>query len=273
VVELGKMLDGQKKDPDDLAREDPKLWRAIIKKSVSVYHFLIKAALAKHNPATPEGKKAIIKELAEPFSKIELEVERDFYLKKLAKKLNVKQALIVQDFKQQTSKLKKSTHKNRAQPELAQAKTSYRQKLESYIWFLFLRSDQDLIPTRINQLSAVNFDNKQFQLLFKKLKDFKPPFSLEKFGQSLPADLAELLFDLHLQQQYLTTYETLNLNLEWKKALNSLLKIDIGAKIKKITQQLDALDAIETKTINQEQQQQELLEKIVALKTQAQRFK
>ena len=48
------------KDPDDLARSNPKLWRQLVDEAVSVYAYLMNVALDQYDAQTPDGQRQII---------------------------------------------------------------------------------------------------------------------------------------------------------------------------------------------------------------------
>ncbi|MBU0579177.1 DNA primase [Patescibacteria group bacterium] len=271
VIKLGEFNQDEKRDPDDVARENPKLWRQLVKNSVSVYQFLIEVAVAEYDPKTPGGKNKIVKQLAEIINGISHEVEKDYYLKELAKLLGVKQSLVAQDIKQ-ISERKKSKIGRKKQDDQIKLKTdqpvqTYQQKLEKYGWFLLLRSKPDEIKKRTTQLGEIVFQNKTHQLLFKKLLDFKPSYCLETFNKFLPEDLQQLVLDLYLQPKYAKTADEIDLNKEWNKIFPELKRLFIQGQISQITKELDKIDNKYEKTSGEEQLQTDLLEKIVILRS------
>jgi len=258
-----------KKDPDDVARENPKGWRDLVKNSVSVYQFLIEVAVNEHDPKTPEGKRAIVKDLAIIIDEISHEVEKDYYLKEIAQLLGVKQGVVAQDIKQivarKSTKFKKRKTSKSGEEELAPVLTRY-QKLEKYAWFLLLRSKSDEVKKRAAELSEIIFENKIRQLLLKKVIEFKPTYSLEAFGKFLPEDFQQLVFDLYLQPKYARNIEELDLDKEWQKTFKDMRRLSIQEQVTQITKELDQLDSKQTKTEDEEKKQSELLEKIVKLR-------
>ncbi len=270
VIKLGNLAEKKKKDPDDVARENPKSWRNLVKNSVSIYQFLIEVAANEYDPQTPDGKRMIMKELAAVIDEIDHEVEKDYYVKELAKLLGVKQSVVVQDIKQIVARKSTRFSKKRAskseETESTPVLTRY-QKLEKYAWFLLLRSQPDKVKKRATELSTVIFENKIQQLLIKKVSDFQPTYSLESFSKFLPEDLQQLVFDLYLQPQYARNVEEIDLDKEWQKTFSTLRRLATKEQISKITTQLDKLDAKAQKTAQEEQQQLELLEQIVLLRS------
>jgi len=268
VIKLGDLAENVKKDPDDVARENPKGWRDLVKNSISIYQFLIEVAANEHDPKTPDGKRMIVKELAAVINEISHEVEKDYYLKELAKLLGVRQSVVVQDVKQivarKVTKFSKKRSSKSEKRESVPILTRY-QKLEEYAWFLLLRSQPDKVKKRAAQLSKIIFENKTRQLLLKKVHDFQPTYSLESFSKFLPEDLQQLVFDLYLQPKYARNVEEIDLDKEWQKTFIDLKRLSIQGQISQITKELDVLDAKPTKTEAEEKKQIELLEKIVIL--------
>lgn len=267
VIKLAEFDEQHKKDPDDIARDNPKVWRELTKTSISVYQFLIETSLAKYDPTSPEGKRAIIDDLAPALAQISHEVEKDYYLKELSQKLNVTQKVVANDIKQQAFKQQRtSTSVPSADQPQKELTLSRYQKLERYGWFLLLHSPNDQVKARARELVGVIFSNQTLGIMLDRLLEFEPAFSLDKFSQFLPEDLQQFLFELHFQSEYIQILDGLDLDKEWRQVSAELKRLSIQEEIKKITQELDQLDQKRTKTDPEEQRQVELLEKIVALK-------
>jgi len=77
------------KDPDEIARENPGKWRDMVEEAVGIYDFVLKKAIEKY----PEGAEERIRRVAEEtipfFAKIEQEMERDRWIRKLAEAIGV----------------------------------------------------------------------------------------------------------------------------------------------------------------------------------------
>ena len=82
------------KDPDELIKKDPKLWRNAVEKAVPFYDYIIDSALEKFDPKGAEGGKKITAEVAKFLVPIENLVVKNHYLKKLAKKLDISQNIL-----------------------------------------------------------------------------------------------------------------------------------------------------------------------------------
>lgn len=77
------------KDPDDAVRKDPELWRTAIKQAVSIMEWVYRQAFKGKNLQNPEDKKQIAQDVLPEIRQIADPVERDHWLKRLAKDLAV----------------------------------------------------------------------------------------------------------------------------------------------------------------------------------------
>ena len=77
------------KDPDEIAKRNPVLWRRLVEKTISVYEWIMKKAFDKWGMETPENVKNIVKMTVPYLSKIENRVVAEVWVKRLAKKLEV----------------------------------------------------------------------------------------------------------------------------------------------------------------------------------------
>lgn len=77
------------KDPDEAVRKDPNLWRKAIADALPVVDWLYRNAFRGQDSSKPEGKKEIAKGLLAEFKRIPNPVERDAWINRLAKDLDV----------------------------------------------------------------------------------------------------------------------------------------------------------------------------------------
>ncbi len=243
VIKLAEFDQDKKQDVDDVARQDAKTWRKLAKDSISVYQFLIEAAFSEYDADTPEGKRKIIKELAESINGINHEVEKDFYLKEIAEKLNVKKSIVQQDFKSEAERGRTKLLKRKPKKKVEAKPTLSRlEKLEKYVWFLLLRSNTKAVKDRAKQLKIIETKDKKLELLLTNLLEFKPEFALEIFGKFLPEDLQQLLFDLYLQPKYVQNVDQIKIDQEWEKSFTELKRLSIQKQMSLVTKELDKLD-------------------------------
>lgn len=82
------------KDPDDAVRKDPQLWRDAIKNAVSIMEWVYRNAFRNRQPDKPEDKKLIARDILTEVKRIVDPVERDHWVKKLAKDLDVSEGAL-----------------------------------------------------------------------------------------------------------------------------------------------------------------------------------
>lgn len=259
------------KDPDDLARENPKAWRQAVKQSISVYDFLLQMAIDQFDASTPEGKKAIIKSLAQPFTKIPHAVEFDVYLKKLASQLNVRSELVKQDLQTEAKKQKltgrrvSTTTKSKPKAKPGTRPLSRQARLEEYTIFLLLHSQPKTWPDKVGQLEHVSFAQPALHHLVQLLRT-KSVSSVSQLIADLPEDIQQQVFELHTHPIYFPRLESIKISDEWPQTVAELRQLDIAHELQKISAELAELDRVEQKNQTQENRQAELLGKISQLK-------
>lgn len=77
------------KDPDECARKDPSALRQAIEQALPIGDHAFKTVLGQVDPATREGKKAAAAKLLATIARLPDPVERDHYLKRLSRELDV----------------------------------------------------------------------------------------------------------------------------------------------------------------------------------------
>jgi len=267
------------KDPDELARTNPPAWRQVAKSSISVYEFLLRAAVKRFDPETPEGKRKIVDQLAPVFTQISHAVERDYYVRKLAEMLHVKEAALLLDIQRfGTVKGRTSTAAPKASQLHHTAQTSSepdssrQNKFERYLAFLMLHATEQELPPLLQAVIDFPWMIVGMKQIVAKLVEFTAtrPWSLQEFSKDLPEDLQQIVFDLSTEEQYLNVLLNLDRQKEyakeWQKTLAEIQKARLTDEVNKIQTRLDELDMVLEKSHEQELEQIELLQKVVALR-------
>jgi DNA primase len=91
------------KDPGECATEDPEMWKKIVEGAVPIYDFYISSAVERHG-LEAVGKAKIGKELLPIWAKIEDEITKGHYIKRLAEVLGVGEG----DVRRQLEKIQNS---------------------------------------------------------------------------------------------------------------------------------------------------------------------
>ncbi len=257
------------KDPDELARSQPQMWRQMVKSSISVYEFFLVAALKAHDAATPEGKRKIIDELAPVYGQISHAVELDYYTNKLAAALEVPVSTVKSDllrFKQGKRKgFSPKVTAQAAQKEKPKKETR-KSLLEQYALFLLTNAEQSTMQAKAEKLKHIQFEILGANQVIKNILGAPTPFNFPQFIKQLGEDLQTLIADVSLHQQYVSLLPDLDVEKEWQKIVQELIDLDIADAIRQMNKELEELENRAVKTEEDEARQNELLRKIVQLR-------
>ncbi|AKM81358.1 MAG: primase protein [Candidatus Pacebacteria bacterium GW2011_GWF2_38_9] len=252
------------KDPDELARENPKIWREAVESAVSAYEFLFNHVIDLHDPKTPDGKRKIINRLAPILESIDHAVEKEFYLQKLSTALNVKESILKEDIAKFGQKKTSLSQEKTAEDESApMAIKSYQERNEEYLMFLLFSFEPALIKERADSLKDFIFKSRGFKQVIEQLLSYKGTFDLQKFASSLAEDLKRSLMDALLNPEYEKNAKENDLDKEWKAALSRVKKESLRDEIVLINQEISNLDTSLKRTEEEEKKLDQLLTLIV----------
>ncbi len=254
------------KDPDELIKQKPQAWRELSKHPISVYEYFIRRAFSQFDEKKPDGKKQIIKQLAPILQHIDYEVEKDFYINKVAEKLNVRPSVIKQDLNKVLRVSQLSGHKSAQSKSAKNEDSDKKDQLETHLINLLFKFDSDQIKLKINELVDLEFQQSGMKQIIRKIEDFSGPFNLEKFGQDLPEDLKAKLLEWTVDTQY-NNFTTDQLKAEWKITKKRVRQQSIQRKINKLEEKIENLDKIQNKSNTQENQLQTYLKEIAVLQS------
>lgn len=241
------------KDPDDMAREDPKGWRELVKKSISAYQFLIEAAIAQHDISTGEGKQAVVTELAEVLLSIPHVIEQSHYLEELAKKLHISIDILRKDLA--SYRVKKQVVTNSV-PLPAEQEWTAQEKREAYILGELIKLSPE---KRINWMNKINTNwitHAGLRKIFEQIQQSPATFQLKQFASHLPAELQSLFGEVYLQ-----TVDQDEVNMAvFEKNILRIRQIFLEEKKQNLQSKLAELDTITDKTQQQELEEQRILQ-------------
>lgn len=260
------------KDVDELARKHPKQWREAAQAAVSVYEFFLQAALQSHSASTPEGKREIMTELAPLFNAIPFAVEQDFYIKKLATALKVREQLVREDMQRLGNQASQKKQPQRevvssgTEPKPKNSTQAARWQLESYVLFLLFQH-----PAHSWSRLASSLHVEQWQLpgvaqLVTALQTTKAGDDLESLTKRLDADIQNVLLSITADPTFHQNLASSELDSEWQQLSAKLKQVATKEQIRTITVELEQLDQVTERTPEIEAKQSELLAKIVALR-------
>lgn len=254
------------KDPDDLARTDPKLWRESVDAAIPAYEFVIRATFKQFDKNTGDGKRKIMAELAPLLSSIPHAVEQEHYVREVAATLGVKQDSVRSDMERfRTGKQLKRPAEAESKPENV-AKLTRRQVLERLSLFLVVQLTGSATQTWSRKLAQLQFSEAATQQLLQMVLDAPQPFDLTRFNQRLAEDQQQLLFDITTDPEHLALKEATKgfdvdavLSESYAELRQEVRKSEVAA----ITAELTQLDSLAEKSPEQEARQEELLREIV----------
>ncbi len=187
------------KDPDELARHSPKIWRDMVSSSVSVYEYLIHVAFKKYDASTGDGKRDISRELAPLLSGITNAVERAHYVSQVAKRLNVPDDVFLDEMR----KVKLPPIESVASP-VSEKKVSYSRRdiLERYILLLlfaaFAREDPQT-RSWVSQIRSHVIFSTPWKEIFEAFVQNQFGFNIGALVSSLPAHFQDSASTLYLE--------------------------------------------------------------------------
>ena len=254
------------KDPDDLARSNPKLWRQLVDEAVSVYAYLMNVALDQHDAQTPDGQRQIINQLAPIIKNIDHAVEKEFYLQKLAEALNVKLSLLKTDIERFGDKNTPSKSVQ-SKPETQASVKTHQQQVEEYLLFLLFKLEPKQTLQELAALQEFNWQTSGAASILAALAKWHQPLVLDKFAKSLAEDLKAKLMDWVLNPQY-QDLDQQQLTAEWQQTLQQLRKEALRSDIDQINQEITQLDHKLKRSADEEARLDELLAQIIAKQAQ-----
>jgi len=224
-------LKGKFKDPDEAAQKDSKFLQTALNKAVPVWDFVIKKITQKHSLKTIAGKKRILNEALPFLTKIDNEVVKSHYLKKLSRLLKVDQESVIIEAEKISQK---QSFAPVVSPPPLSTRHDRREVLESYLLglvFSSLKPKKFLTATNKNLFKTFRW-KRIFSLAqkFSQNKNFAP----DKFLDFLPDELKN-----QFEEVFLTApYESGDLDGEIAKTIFELEKlglreslIDLSVKI------------------------------------------
>lgn len=262
VIDLSEAEEG-KKDVDDLARSDSARWRELSERTIAVYEFLLRLSLRRHDPAAPEGKREIIKEVGPVFANIPHAVERDFYVKKLAEKLKVQTEVVEQDLRRLAGGAGLSRTSNRpAAPAASVSFPSRRAKLEQYAFFLLLEGKN--FADKLAQLTSLQFSNPSLARISEHFakKNVTGTPDIKHLSAGLGEDLKKTLFDVLYAPEFLKLKNSIKPEKEWSQTLAALQKEYAREEITLLQEKITTLDEKAERTPEEEKEYTRLLRQV-----------
>jgi len=233
------------KDPDDMARSNPKLYKRSLEEAEGVWDFYINSAFSKYNAKTGGGKAKISRELMPTLSSIPDMIVQSHYIKLVSEKLDVSEVVILEEM----NKIKPKPEKAPEETFKENKEISREELLEERLLAIAFK----LNPRKIlNAKTRTSIHSHLFKRILDEFVEFnkknkkKEEFEVKEFSKILPKELFEgfskiILKDYELDQD---NFESLEKELEYIKNELEALRLkkkmrDISKKISKLEKEKD----------------------------------
>lgn len=268
VIDFAVKERAGQKDADEIARENPRLWRELAEQTTSVYEFLLQAAVRKFAVDAPEGKRQVIDFLAPVYSAMTHEVERDYYIQKLATTLSTSVESVRTDIQRFRFGIGKRVNRGTTTTATREKKLvlSRQAQLEQALLALCLH-DADTRLVRAQQLLELNLITHSAKAILKRIVAAPQISDFKALTADWPTDLIATVFDLLYDPQ---TILSQGKESDWSFLLAQLKQEIIHTELRDLNTQIAQLDAMGNRTPEQEQLLSSLLQKIVMLRAKSQ---
>lgn len=187
---------GDFKDPDDMARKNPKEYLRALDGAIGVWDFIVESVFSRFDEKTGTGKAKISHEIIPVLSSISDKIVQAHYVEVVSKKLGIPVAAVVGQIESTEAQREKNMHKVE---ELARPKTKSRRELleERLLSIAFSINPDALLDKKTPSLVTTSLAKRileEFKKYSKRTKGFDPSV----FAESLPKELVEGFADLIL---------------------------------------------------------------------------
>jgi len=239
------------KDAADIIFKNPNEWKKAIENAKSILDFYFESAFSQKDSRTPEGKREISKILLPVIKKIPNQIEKSFWIQRLAKELEVREENIIEELKK--VKLEEDVLGLEPEEMINLPQKTRRELLEERLIIMILKSPKNLNLIEENKISY--FSPKIREILSNLRK--KPNFLPEK----LPSEVKDYFNYLILKAE-IEEIEEKDILSETKFCLKEIQYLEIKNKLEQISQEIKkAEENKDSKKIEDLAQQFNLLSK------------
>jgi DNA primase len=263
------------KDPDDLARHSPDVWRSITKTSQSVYEFLIEYACQQFGTEDASGKKKVIQWLAPWFGGMDSAVESEYYLQQLAKRLESSAEALRKDLQryQHARRLTPAAPAQRpgaagiaTRPPVPTATAAqFTPTPEAYALFLTLHAEAvSEAQQQLQELESMSAGDPNIQPLVRAMAELATTHTapaamtasefLQHILGALGEDQRALVTSIHLHPAYLELSQQFALGDEWLRVKAQLSKRATQRQRLDLIERVKVLESMTTRTPTQDQE-------------------
>lgn len=219
------------KDPDEIARRDPKALKKAIGDSVGAWDFIIDSIFSKHDIDSGEGKAGFSREILPVLVSIADKIVQAHYVEIVARRLKVPSEAVTQ----QLAKI--SEARKVEKPEIAIDKKKgrgRRELLEERFLTLIFQSEPDILSKRRDYSLIKTPLNKRIADEYKKYSSKNKKFDPAKFSEALPKELLVGFAEMVLADTQGLTDSPDRLNKEFGVVVGELGELTIKEKLKEL---------------------------------------
>lgn len=160
------------KDAADVISLNPKEWEKAIENAKLILDFYFESAFSGRDPKTPEGKKEVSKILLPVLKRIPNQIEKSFWIQRLAKDLGVRE----EDLREELKKVKLEENLYGLEPEeiISLPPKSRKELLGERLLTLILKTGNKNLNL-IDEKENSYFSQKTQEILMNLKKDYNPP--------------------------------------------------------------------------------------------------
>ncbi len=185
------------KDPGEVATKEAKQWRMMVGQAVSYYDFLIDSLMARLDVTKEEDLKQIMREVGLALIKVSNAVVRAHYVKKLAKRLDVSEEVVMEELERLKKKAQLVGLKSEIK-KIEEKKSSRRERLEGFILSLVLQGE-DWLGDEGKKLPVEWFDNPALKKIYQAYLNLQGKLEVKKFASQFGPELQERLDEVFLR--------------------------------------------------------------------------
>ena len=229
------------KDPDELVKLDPQLWRKAVENAVPFYDYIISSSLEKNDTTSPDGGRKIVAETAKFIFPIDNLIVRNHYLKLLAKKLGVTPEVLDLQLEKEFRKLN-IPRQPQTDSNLTTTLKNRNDLLEEFLLSLLLQSPQPsdyllLISPRLKPEDFTNPSLGKIYSLMVSLIDAQK-FDIKNFVSLVPPETVDLIDRLYLQDNGLRAGEDSLILEELQKTVWEIKDLTLREKLKEASKKI-----------------------------------
>ncbi|MCA9331334.1 DNA primase [Candidatus Saccharibacteria bacterium] len=249
-VNLSMITVPEGKDPDELVKKDPALWRSVIEDQQYAVDWLMDRYAAELDLSTAMGKRKFSDVVLRVVRQLPDQVEQEHYIGEIAKSVGVSRQALEQKMNSSEAVQRVSLKKGKATPRTLDPALIDRKKTQDQFMSLVLMQ-----PPLRHYLKPITYDmlmNEQAHQLLRFLQD-NPLFNGDSKEAEALSDVADYVKILGLQfDELYRRHELLELRNEAARLQEKLIKQYVQAKKQPITEALAHAEGDELKRLLQQ---------------------